>query len=93
MMTSASGNAGNSRPARMSTSPLTIISRLEALLGRAAQFDHRPFHAADIKETWADIAKAGRLLGWQPEVPLDEGLRRSVEWYRANRDWLRTLRF
>ena len=71
----------------------TIISRLEALLGRAAQFDHRPFHAADIKETWADIAKAGRLLGWQPEVPLDEGLRRSVEWYRANRDWLRTLRF
>ena len=71
----------------------TLISKLEVLLGRTAQFDRRPFHAADIKETWADITQAGRLLGWQPEVTLDEGLRRSVDWYRANRDWLQDVRF
>lgn len=74
--------------------PMTeVIARLESLLGKKAALNVRPFHAADVKDTWADIAKAKRLLGWEPQVTLDEGLRRSVEWYRANRDWLRTLTF
>jgi nucleoside-diphosphate-sugar epimerase len=49
-------------------------------------------HIADVKETWADISKAERLLGWQPRVSLDEGLRLCVEWYRANRDWVIDLK-
>ena len=32
-----------------------------------------------------------RALGWEPEMPLDEGLRRTVEWYRDNEDWWRPL--
>jgi nucleoside-diphosphate-sugar epimerase len=71
----------------------TIITKLEKLLGRPALFDRKPFHAADIKETWADISKAGRILGWKPEITLDEGLQRSVDWYRANKPWLRDLKF
>jgi UDP-glucuronate 4-epimerase len=68
-----------------------IISRLEQLLGRKALIQHRPFHPADLKETGADIRKAARLLSWQPEIDVDVGLRRTVEWYQNNRDWVRRI--
>lgn len=38
----------------------------------------------DIKHSQADIRKAGQKLGYQPKVSLEEGLRRTIEWYREN---------
>lgn len=74
--------------------PITaLIAKLEVLLGRPARLNVRPSHAADVRETWADIAKAKRLLGWEPQVSLDVGLQRSVDWYVAHRDWIKTLAF
>ena len=35
----------------------------------------------------ADRSKAERLLGWRPQVSFDEGIDRTIEWYRANRSW------
>jgi len=69
----------------------TVIEKLESLLGKKSKIDHKPFHVADIKETWADIDKANRLLGWKPKVSLDEGLEKSVNWYMENREWLRDV--
>ncbi len=72
--------------------PVTIndvIAFIENALGRKALLDHKPFHKADMKETSADIAKAGRLLGWRPGIPPFDGFQRSVDWYRDNRGWLR----
>jgi UDP-glucuronate 4-epimerase len=63
----------------------TVIGMIEKFLGKTAQFAHKEFHIADIKETWADISKAGRLLQWAPQVPLEDGIRRSCEWYLANK--------
>lgn len=71
----------------------TLIEKLEILLGKKAVYERRPVHAGDIKETWADISKADRLLGWAPRISLDEGLQLSVAWYRANRAWLKELTF
>jgi len=34
-----------------------------------------------------DTAKIRRELGWQPQIPFEEGLRRTIEWYRDNREW------
>ena len=68
-----------------------IIERLEKLLGKKAQIDQKPFHIADIKETWADIDKAKRLLDWEPRVTLDQGLEKSVQWYLDNREWLKEV--
>ncbi|MGI9517343.1 MAG: SDR family NAD(P)-dependent oxidoreductase [Pirellulaceae bacterium] len=64
-----------------------IISKLENMLGKAARIDHKPFHKADIDSTWAEIGKAGGLLDWKPEVSLDDGLQRSVDWYREHAPW------
>lgn len=69
-----------------------MIERIEHYLGKRAKIDYKPFHPADMKETWADIGKAGQLLGWQPETGFDEGLKRTVDWHEENRDWLRTIK-
>ena len=67
----------------------TVISKLEELIGKKAKIEHKAFHIADIKETWADIKKAKQLLGWEPKTTLDQGLENSVKWYIDNRDWLK----
>ena len=36
-----------------------------------------------------DTSKIRRELGWEPEVDLEEGLARAVEWYRSHSDWVR----
>lgn len=73
------------------TSMNTLIAGMEKRLGKKATIENKPFHAADMKDTWADISKAGRLLDWAPEVSLDEGLDRAVEWYLENREFARAL--
>ena len=69
----------------------TIISKLEELLAKKAKIDYKPFHVADLMETWADISKAKNLLGWEPQVSLDEGLEQSVQWYMDNQHWLKEV--
>ncbi len=74
-------NLGGDRPVAMTT----IIEQIAALLGKRPVLDRRPAHPADVPATWANIAKANRLLGWSPEISIEEGLRRTVDWYRENR--------
>jgi UDP-glucuronate 4-epimerase len=69
-----------------------VIEKIGEHLGKKAIIDRKPFHKADMKATWADITKAGELLGWKPEVGLDEGLRRTVEWYLENKSWLKQVK-
>ncbi len=69
-----------------------IIEILESLLGKKAKVDHKPFHVADQMESWADINKAKRLLDWEPRISLEEGLRKSVDWYLDNRKFLKNIK-
>ena len=71
---------------------LTVIGFIEQALDKKAQIAGQPPSTADMKETWADIAKAQRLLGWAPTVSAEEGFRRTVEWHVANRDLVRSVR-
>lgn len=67
--------------------PLTkVISIIENMLGKKAVIDNKKFHVADIKETWADIAKADAILGWKPQISFEEGIRRTVEWYLSTKN-------
>jgi nucleoside-diphosphate-sugar epimerase len=70
----------------------TVIELLSDLIGKRAEIEYFPVHPADVPTTRADISKAGRLLGWKPQVPLEEGLRRCVQWYRDNREMAKSLK-
>lgn len=76
-------NLGGDKPVRI----MEVIGKIEAMLGKTAKIEQQPAAPADMPATWADIDKAGRLLGWEPGVDLGAGLERSVAWYLAERDW------
>ncbi len=69
-----------------------LIHKLEEIIGKPAVIEHQPVVKADMLANLADISKARRLLDWEPEVSLDEGLRRTVAWYRAEREFLKDIR-
>lgn len=69
----------------------TVIQTIEKYLNKKAVIDYRPFHKADLKETWADITKAEKLLGWKPKVSFEEGIKKTVEWYLENREFLKDI--
>jgi UDP-glucuronate 4-epimerase len=66
---------------------IDLIRILESLIGRKAKIKKRPAHPADMMANFADVDKAGRLLGWEPQISLNEGIARLVSWYNAERDW------
>jgi UDP-N-acetylglucosamine/UDP-N-acetyl-alpha-D-glucosaminouronate 4-epimerase len=61
---------------------LQIATRLEELLGHAVERRHTPARAGDVPHTLADIDRAKRLLGYTPLVPFDEGLQRTLDYFR-----------
>jgi nucleoside-diphosphate-sugar epimerase len=65
-----------------------MIETIEVMIGRKAVIQGKPFHAADLMETWADIGKAQRVLGWEPRTTFHDGLRETVAWHQANKEWL-----
>lgn len=71
-------NLGGDRPVVLRD----FLALVEATVGKKARIRHEKPHAADMQQTWADIGKARDVLGWEPQVPLEQGVRRAVEWYR-----------
>jgi nucleoside-diphosphate-sugar epimerase len=57
-----------------------IADTIGAILGKPVERRHLPPRAGDIRDSWADLSKAGRVLGYAPEVALEDGLRRTVEY-------------
>jgi nucleoside-diphosphate-sugar epimerase len=80
-------NLGGDRPIRLDY----VISQIAELAGRKPIINYRPAHPADVPATWAKVEKARRLLDWAPEVAIEEGLRRTEAWYRANRKEILSL--
>jgi UDP-glucuronate 4-epimerase len=68
-----------------------LIHMMETVIGREARIDYGPPNTADMFSNWADVSKARRLLGWEPRVALDEGVRSLVDWYRQERAWARDI--
>lgn len=69
----------------------TVIETIQKYLNKEAVIEYRPFHKADLKETWADITKAEKILGWKPKISFEEGIKRTIDWYIENRDWLKEV--
>jgi UDP-glucose 4-epimerase len=62
---------------------LTLIEILNRLLGTSVQPRHDPPRAGDVRESMADILQARTLLAYEPQVRFEEGLRRSIDYYRS----------
>ena len=71
---------------------MDVINMIEDMLGKKAVIEWLPLHKADVTATWADISKAKKLFGWVPAVKIEEGLRKTVDWYIANKEFVMGLR-
>ncbi len=72
-------NIGNNRPEKL----LHLIEVLEASLGRKAVKQLMPMQPGDVRATAADVDDLARDVGFKPATPLEVGVRRFVDWYRA----------
>jgi UDP-glucose 4-epimerase len=72
-------NIANGAPASVNVLADTIGS----ILGKPVLKEHLPPRAGDIRDSWADLGKAERILGYRPAIGLEEGLRHTVEFLRG----------
>ena len=70
-------NIGNSRPVEL----MHYIRVIEDCLGRKAELNLLPLQAGDVPDTWADVDDLIRDVGYRPATPVEEGVRRFVDWY------------
>ena len=80
-------NLGSDRPREL----LDVVRLIEKETGNKAELAFAPEAKADVRATWANVEKARELLGWQPEVTLEEGVRRLVAWYMEHRELAKGL--
>jgi UDP-glucuronate 4-epimerase len=62
---------------------LRVIGLFEAAIGKKAEIELRPGEADDVLETAADIAQTTRDFGWKPEVAVEEGIPKFVDWFKS----------
>ena len=72
-------NIGDSQPVGL----IEMISTLEHALGAQADKIMRPMQPGDVTATYADVSKLNALTGYQPKVPLKDGLEQFVKWWRG----------
>lgn len=72
-------NLGNSQTVEL----WELIALLEEMLGKKAVIDRQPAQPGDVPQTWADIEKAGRLLGFRPDTSISAGLGNFIMWLRT----------
>jgi nucleoside-diphosphate-sugar epimerase len=60
-----------------------LCARMASVLGSTVQPEYTPPRAGDVRDSQADITRAREILGYEPIVSFEEGLRRTLEWYKA----------
>jgi UDP-glucuronate 4-epimerase len=58
------------------------VDVLEKIIGKCAQRELMPMRAIDVLETFADSSELERVTGFAPQTPIEEGLRKFVNWFR-----------
>jgi UDP-glucuronate 4-epimerase len=78
-------NLGCARPVVL----MDVVRLLEECLKRKAKIEFHPMPPCDPPLTHADISKAQKLIGYQPKVQIEEGIRMFVDWFMSEWDWLK----
>jgi len=66
------------------TSLNQLLATLKKIFGSNVEPIYRESRAGDVRDSQADISKAQQMLGYQPTVGLEEGLRKTVDWFRSS---------
>jgi UDP-glucuronate 4-epimerase len=74
-------NLGESRTVELRE----LILLIEKELGATAKIDRQPLQPGDVPQTFADITKARRLLDYDPQTQIEEGIHRFIAWFRRAR--------
>ncbi len=74
-------NLGESQTVKLSE----LITLIENALGKKAIIDRQPLQPGDVPITFADISKARKMLGYNPQVKVEKGIPLFVDWFRKNR--------
>jgi nucleoside-diphosphate-sugar epimerase len=69
-----------------------LIDAMENIIGNRAEIVYHPRHPADMLTSHADVEKAKTLLEWEPLVPLQEGIKKTVDWYIQERSWVKDIK-
>jgi UDP-glucuronate 4-epimerase len=81
-------NLGNDKPVEL----MYLIHLIEDALGKRAVMQFSPRHPADVFATRAYIGKSGEKLQWHPKTTIEEGIKKTVQWYLDNREFINTLK-
>lgn len=79
-------NLGGAHPVTLSR----LIELLELATGKKAAINRLPQQPGDVPRTWAAISKAASRLGYSPEITIDEGISRFVQWFRRQSNLIDT---
>jgi len=72
-------NIGGSEPVKL----LRFIDIIEDYLGKKAKIKLKPMQQGDIQDTNADITKLKKITDYKPQVDIEEGIKRFIDWYKA----------
>jgi dTDP-glucose 4,6-dehydratase len=62
---------------------LEFAERISGLMERELKIAHEPLPSDDPRKRQPDISKARRILGWEPKVSLEDGLRETIDYFKA----------
>jgi UDP-N-acetylglucosamine/UDP-N-acetyl-alpha-D-glucosaminouronate 4-epimerase len=79
----ARGRVMNVGGGREPTSVNRILEIVAGLIGVKPEPVHTPSREGDVRKTQADVSLARRAIGYEPKIDIEEGLRRTVEWFRS----------
>lgn len=65
-----------------------LVRLMEEKIGKKAVVEFIPQHKADVMQNCASVEKAKKILNWRPEINLEQGISKLVDWYFEERDWV-----
>jgi UDP-glucuronate 4-epimerase len=71
-------NIGNNRPVKL----ITFIEAIEKALGKKAEWKMMPLQPGDVERTWADVSSLKRDYDYNPDTPVETGIKLFIDWYR-----------
>src|SRR4030043_1683035 len=81
-------NLGNDNPVEL----MYVINLIENALSKKAVMKFLPRHPADVFATWANIEKSEEKLNWYPKTTIEEGIKKTIEWYLGNKEFINSLK-